>query len=461
MGRSIRLGSCLRSMNRAFGDLRRDPEKPSELEAIVRGLHDELVLLHDETEDVGFGYLNGKLYLEGSPAFVETVENQLLVERLESCRVRYLAFLKGTAADDLLAFFKVADAEANRPSSSPLARVLSSEGIQGVRVVEAHAGPSEGPEPARERARVDWYERAVAAVDRVQVQLLGEQKADIEALNRLADDLIAAMRMKGRGPFLLLPLLGRGMDPHMAHSVNTAILCCALGEMHGLGFDRIRTLCAAAFLHDMGRCIIPVEWAKEQARLTMFERVVVHQHSTWGFLLLARDRGIPPEMSVLAAHHHSNPMRSPQGQVYEPDVFHMILHVADAYDLAVFDDKRYWRKHRQDRMLKSILRGRERRYDPTAAKLLANCVGYHPVGSLVRLGDGRRGLVVRPGLYNPERPKVWLFEESPAKIVDLMDIDESGLRFRHAIRDVLAPEPGLDLRKLLIENAELLLGDSL
>ena len=293
------------------------------------------------------------------------------------------------------------------------------------------------------------------------MRILAERKADLQPLYGLADELITAMRATGRERFLLLPLLGRGTDPHVAHSVNVAILCCALGGLHGLDFEQLRILCVAAFLHDAGRCIIPVEWAREQARLTVFERVVAHQHSTWGFLLLGRDQDIPREFAVLAAYHHSNPMRSPSGQAYEPDVFHRILHIADAYDLSVFDDRRYWRKHRQDRMLKSILRGRDRRYDPTTAKLLVNCVGYHPVGSLVRLDDGRRGVVVRPGAYNPERPKVWMFEEQPSQVVDLMDLDEAGLRFRYGVQGVLQPEPGLDLRKLLAENAGQLLGESL
>jgi len=453
-----RLGSCLGLMNRAFDGLQRDAKTPAELPDIAAKLHAELTALHAQTADVGFAFLGGRLYAECTAVSAEASEHQLLLERLAHCRVKYLAFMKGVSAEDLLGFFRLMDDEAKRPSPEPLAGRLAHAKIETVRVVQSPPGDSPA---AGLRSPWDWYKTAVAEVDGAQVRILAEQKAGIQPLTALADELITAMRATGRERFLLLPLLGRGMDPHVVHSVNVAILCCALGELHKLDFEQLRTLCTAAFLHDAGRCIVPVEWAREQARLTGFERVVVHQHSTWGFLLLGRDREIPRELAVLAAYHHSNPMRSPKGQMYEPDVFHRILHIADAYDLSVFDDRRYWRKHRQDRMLKSILRGRGRRYDPTAAKLLVNCVGYHPVGSLVRLDDGRRAVVVRPGACNPERPKVWLFEEQHFQVVDLMELDAAGLRFVRGVRDVLAPEPGLDVGRLVADNAEQLLSDSL
>ena len=296
------------------------------------------------------------------------------------------------------------------------------------------------------------------------------------------------MSMSLRKRMLLLPLAGRALDPHLTHSVNVAVLSCALGELHHLNSGQLQTLCIAAFLHDLGRCIIPVEWTRDPAPLTVFERAVVHQHGNWGFLLLTRNEEIPPQMALLAAHHHSNPLKTSEAEGYEPDVFHRILGLADAYDLALFSDRRYWRKHRQDRGLKSLLRRRERSVEPALAKLLVNLVGLHPVGSLVALDDGRRGLVVRPNLYNPDRPKVWLFdedmaerakamkalaekttptldpssaEEPPPKILDLMDLDESGLAFKHSISRVLTPTPGLDLSLLVIRKAEYLLSYAL
>ena len=52
----------------------------------------------------------------------------------------------------------------------------------------------------------------------------------MKPLFRIVDDLTATVRNKGYEPFLLLPILGRNMDPHTAHSVNGGIYSAAVGE---------------------------------------------------------------------------------------------------------------------------------------------------------------------------------------------------------------------------------------
>jgi HD-GYP domain-containing protein (c-di-GMP phosphodiesterase class II) len=471
-------------MNFAFNNVRLYPPTHTEVVGVVGKLHETLLPLLEEMEDIGFGFMDEMLYLEGSMTIEETANNQMLVDRFSRCRVKYLILMKELSKDELLTFFKLMNAEAQKPSGEPPGDILAKSGIQHIHVVEADVDDvSSKSKLARKKTQLDWYGRAVSALGEVQQGLFAGQKTDLRPLYRVSDDLMATVRTKGYEPFLLLPLMGRGMDPHLTHSVNVAVLCCALGELHGLNSGQAQTLCMAAFLHDLGRCIIPVEWVQDPAPLTVFERAVAHQHSTWGFLLLTRSEEIPPQTALLAAYHHTNPARAAQMEGYESDVFHRILNIADAYDLALFSDVRYWRKHRQDRILRSILRRRELWFEPTLAKLLVNLVGYHPVGSLVRLDDGRRGLVVRPNVYNPDRPKVWLFdedaaeqakalaektlpdlaavEEPPPKILDLMDLDESGCGYKRSIAHVLAPEPGLDLPKLIAKKAEYLLSFAL
>lgn len=483
-----KLVACLRLMNFAFNNVRIYPPTHTEVVGAVTKLLETLGPLLEEMEDVGFGFMDEMLYLEGSMTIEETANNQMLVDRFARCRVKYLIFMKGLTKEELLAFFQVMNGEAQKPTSAPPGDLVAKSGIQHIHVVEADLDDvASKSKLARKKTQMDWYQRAVATLGETQKQLFAGQKADLKPLYRVADDMMATLRTKGVEPFLLLPLAGRDLDPHLTHSVNVAVLCCALGEQHHLNSGQLQTLCLSAFLHDLGRCIIPVEWTKDPAPLTVFERAVAHQHANWGFLLLTRNEEVPPQLGLLAAHHHENPLKTSETEGYEPDVFHRILNAADLYDLALFSDRRYWRKHRQDRMLKSLLRRRERSVEPTLAKLLANLVGLHPVGSLVQLDDGRRGLVVRPNLYNPDRPKVWLFEEDlaeraqalqelagktapsldpkaeepPPKLLDLMDLDDMSYGYRHAIVRALSPEPGLDLAKLVNRRAEYLLSYAL
>ncbi|MFH1726414.1 MAG: HD domain-containing protein [Elusimicrobiota bacterium] len=479
--------ACLRDMNFAFNNVRLYPPTHKEVTAVISKLHAGLSPVLDETDDVGFGFMDEMLYVEGAISIEETANNQMLVDRFAKCRVKYLTIMKGVTQQDLTEFFKLMNAEANKPSMEPPGEILARNGVRTIHVVEAEVDDvASKSKMVRRRTLLDWYEKAVATLKSTDEELLGGPNADLKPLYRLADDLMATIRTKGYEPFLLLPLLGRGMQPHVAHSVNVAILSCALGELYGLNSGQIQTLCVGAFLHDLGRSTIPLEWTENPSPLGLFERAAVSQHRTWGFLLLARNDDIPTQIPLLAAHHHEKP--GPAGAAaaedgYTPDILHKILNLADTYDLANFSDRWYWRKHRQDRVLKSILRHRGRWYDPTLAKLLVQLVGLYPVGTLVRLDDGQRGVVVRANAANVARPQVYLFEakspppdeaapsapsqaadgeqDAPPVIVDLMRLEDNGLGFARSIRSTLSEGPGLDAMEIVAKKKEYLLSFNL
>ncbi len=299
-------------------------------------------------------------------------------------------------------------------------------------------------------------------LEAAQAALRDNPEADLTTLYRVIDDMIATIRNKGCAPFLLLPLLGQGKDEHAAHSVNVAVLCSALGDMVGLNSGQIGALAAAAFLHDLGRITIPPEWTQDHSPLSASDRAVVAQHPLWSGLLLLRHQPTPIPMAVLAARHHA-PAVGGETNSYRPDIFHKILALADAYDLARISDKYYWKKHRPDRILCRLINRRGREHDAALVKCLVNCVGFYPVGSLVRLDDGRRALVVKPNPASASRPKVFLFEEpspagadsqeeAPPAVLDLAEMNETATGFKRSIASTLDPRPTLATMAAALER---------
>lgn len=465
---------CLRLMNFAFNNVRLYPPTHAEVTAVVTRLHEGLSSLLEEQDDVGYGFMDEMLYVEGAMSLEETAQNQMLVERFSGCRVEYLTIGRGVAREDLLKFFVALNEESKRPKAGPPGEVLERAGVTHMHVVEAEVDDAEGQSKlARRRTLLDWYERTCGVVKEVQAQLFKGAAADLKPLYRTADELMAMVRTKGFEPFPVLAHLGAAPDPHTGHAVNVAMLCCALGELAGLNSGQLQTLCSAAFLHDLGRCIIPPEWISNPGPLSLFERAVVHQHASWGFLLLARCPEIPPQIAVLAGRHHEEPGGAgPDG--HAPDLFHRLLHAADTYDLAAFSDRRYWRKHRPNRVLGSMLRRRGRSIDPALAKLLVRVVGLHPVGSLVELEDGRRGVVVRASSAHPDRPKVGLLGEDgplpteappgtepPPVVVDCLETDPAGLAFKGSVRRALGGPEHPEARAWLDRKKEYLVSYAL
>ncbi len=470
---------ALRLMNFAFTNVRTYPANHPEVTGIVTKLHETIKPICEEQEDIGFGFMDALLYIEGAMSLEETANNQQLVDRFQKARVKYLTLAKGVRPEDLIGFFQVVNQESLKPTMDSRNDLLEKLKVEHVHIVEAELDDTASKsKAAKKKTLLDWYEKAVTTLAEAQKDLREHPDADLKALYRVVDDMMATIRNKGFEPFLLLPKLGVGFDPHVAHAVNVGILACALGDMHGLNSGQINTLCTMAYLHDLGRLIIPPEWAHEHIPLADEEKAVVRQHGDWGFLLLARHEGIPPQLAVLAGHHHDDPAGT---EAYKPDVYHKILAVADAYDLAMAGDTYYWKKSQPDRVLRLLLNRAGSTFDPSVIKLLVNCVGYYAVGSLVELDDGQLGIVVRPNPANPGRPRVWLFnaeappppppaegaiaeaapEEPPPNILDLAELEEGGLKFKRSIKRTLTPPPGLDLRALLDRKKEYLLSYSL
>ncbi|MDO8804127.1 MAG: hypothetical protein Q7R35_06835 [Elusimicrobiota bacterium] len=473
--------SCLRLMNIAFTNVRLYPLNHPEVVSALLKLHQVVNPLVEELEDIGFGFMDELLYLEGAMSLEETATNQMLVDRFTKCRVKYLTFAKGITKEDLVAFFQVMNAEATNPSKERPRELLEQMGVQTIHIVEAEADELANKGSfAKKKTLLDWYVKAVATYKNAVEQYRQGQAVDFKLLFHHIDDMTATIKNKGCEPYLLLPVLGKGLDAHACHSVNVSILACALGGLYGLNTGQINTLSICAFLHDLGRLIIPVRWAERTRPSTPDEQAMARQHSVWGSLFLLCKTELPLQAGVLADRHHQPlSLAADKAGHPPPDVFLKIIAAADYYDLGFISDKYYWRKHRQDRVLRKMLNHRGKEHDSTVLKLLANCVGFYPPGSLVLLRDGKKGIVVRPNSIHIARPKVYLYESDalpgplpqeasaespegaaivreapPPPVLDLSELDETGLRFKNSIVSVLSPSGGVDVQKILASRKE-------
>ena len=128
-----------------------------------------------------------------------------------------------------------------------------------------------------------------------------------------------------------------------------------------------------------------------------------------------------------------------------------------------------------------MLNRRGKQFDPVILKLLANCVGFYPAGSLVLLKDGQKGIVVRSNSAHFARPKVYLYEADtlppdqafeetqtpesgaavpeapPPPMLDLVEMNEAGTGFKNSVVSVLSASGAADVQKLLSRRKEFFL----
>jgi len=152
----------LRDMNFAFNNVRIYPPTHTEVNQVISRLHAALVPLTEELEDVGFGFMDDMLYIEGAMSIDETKKNEMLVERFSKCRVKYMTIMKGVRKEDLLKFFIAITEEAKKDAIGPPAEAVAAKGVEHIHIVEAEVDDvASKSKLARRKTLLDWYRKAV------------------------------------------------------------------------------------------------------------------------------------------------------------------------------------------------------------------------------------------------------------------------------------------------------------
>lgn len=118
------------------------------------------------------------------------------------------------------------------------------------------------------------------------------------------------------------------------HSISVAILCVSYGIKNYFSEDKLKNLCCAALLHDIGKKDIPQEILFKNISLTPNETEVLKQHTTIGYNYLKKSYNIPSCVKTAVLLHHENwdgsgyPLGKKGNDIHE---FARIIRVADTF----------------------------------------------------------------------------------------------------------------------------------
>lgn len=120
------------------------------------------------------------------------------------------------------------------------------------------------------------------------------------------------------------------------HATDTKNI--AIGITEHLPFSlknrvNIKSIQDAAYLHDIGKVLIPKEILNKAGKLDDRETEIMHRHSELGYELL-KSTDIEPKTLNLIRNHHQNAKKTGYpfvGQDFNADINLQILHIADKY----------------------------------------------------------------------------------------------------------------------------------
>jgi HD-GYP domain-containing protein (c-di-GMP phosphodiesterase class II) len=98
--------------------------------------------------------------------------------------------------------------------------------------------------------------------------------------------------------------LGEAKDPYTAgHQRRVAQLVFEVSKILCLGSDRIEGLMMAAFVHDVGKILVPADILSKPGTLTEAEFTIIKEHSQAGYNVLSKIDFPWPIADIIIQHH--------------------------------------------------------------------------------------------------------------------------------------------------------------
>ncbi|HYE83579.1 MAG TPA: HD-GYP domain-containing protein, partial [Clostridia bacterium] len=196
-------------------------------------------------------------------------------------------------------------------------------------------------------------------------------------------------------------------------AVNVALLSVLIGWEMGLNSDMICQLFMGGIFHDIGMAMLPKEVLYKKEPLTMEDKRLILYHPLKGYDYLKDKSFLSSYVRAITLGHHEHidgsgyPNRKSGGEIH---LLTQIVGIADIYDAMTSD-----RPHRQalpaNEALEYIMSVADKHYSMDIIKAFIKKINPYPVGSLVRLKDGRVAVVRKVPSDMPLRPIVGIIKE--------------------------------------------------
>ena len=198
----------------------------------------------------------------------------------------------------------------------------------------------------------------------------------------------------------------------LEHSVSVSILMSIFARHLKIDRKIIQQLSIGAFLHDVGKIMIPEEILNKPGKLTTAEFSIMKTHVNHSIKIIANTPSISEISLEVAALHHEK--LNGQGYPYqikanEISIYGRMITICDIFD-ALTACRVYKEGYPHIKAFNILLKlAQDKQLDSELVNQFIKCMGVYPVGSLVELNSHKLAIVEGRNQDNPVKPKVRSF----------------------------------------------------
>lgn len=237
----------------------------------------------------------------------------------------------------------------------------------------------------------------------------------------------------------------------LEHSISVSVLMCIFSRYLDIDKTTIHQLVIGAFLHDVGKIMVPDKILNKPGRLTDEEFEVMKTHASHSISIIKKMPGVAPlSLEVAALHHEKLNGYGYPNQVKGADIskYGRMIAICDIFD--ALTAHRCYKQGFTHLKAFSILRelGKDNHLDTGLVDEFIRCIGAFPIGSLVQLESNKLAIVEQRNNNDPINPKVRSFYSVKHKhFVNTHNIDLSKSDDK-IIKAVRADDFDLDMNKI-------------
>ena len=230
---------------------------------------------------------------------------------------------------------------------------------------------------------------------------------DMASIEKVCDMLIEQVLTKPTLSMSMKEL--KSYDDYTYHH-SLSVACLALIVAKGLGYDeeKMRKLGLSAILHDIGKTMLDVDLVNKPGKLTDSEYALMKKHTTYGGEYLKKHQLVDFDIYNGVITHHEKfdgtgyPFGLGGGNIPE---FGRVIAVCDVYD-ALTSNRSYRDAWSIPEAYEYIIGGSGTFFDESIVEAFKKMIVPYPIGSMVRLSNGDKGLVVHVEHDMPLRPVI-------------------------------------------------------